>query len=357
MRKQLRFLLLLWVFGYTLFFSCGTLVAANPYTNYSSDDLGSTDVITDSSENLRERTGDNYFYPSLIADFGAMGALWRYSPTSGWSQLSTASSNLMVGAVGGLVANFPGHGLYQYDGTTWTQLTPNDTVQALFGDGVLFADYGTLGLWQYNGSWAQIASADANLLKSYGGNLVANFPGLGLYMYDGETWTQLTPNDTVQALIAGPGTFTTNYVLYADYGALGLWRYDGEWHNVSYANCNKMDYFRGHLVANFPGYGLYRYNGWIWAQLTLNDTVEALIVVEGFLYADYGTLGLWKYDGSWAQITPADANVLGWLWSDPQSNLVANFPGNGGLYQYNGSSWAPLTSNSGITNMVNVYFY
>ena len=130
MRKQLWFLLLLWVFGYTLFFSCESLAAANPDTNYSSDDLGSTNVITDSSENLRYRTGGGPYYdPSLVADFGALGALWRYDVYSGWRQLTTVSSNLMLAALGGLVANFPGHGgLYRYTGSNWVPLTDNSGV-------------------------------------------------------------------------------------------------------------------------------------------------------------------------------------------------------------------------------------
>jgi hypothetical protein len=372
MRKQLRFLLLLWIFGCTWFFSCGALAAAKPYTNYPSDDLGSTNVITDSSENLRERTGYGPIPPShsLVADFGAMGALWRYDVGSHWRQLTSVSSNLMLASLGGLVANFPGHGLYHYDGLTWTQLTPNDTVQALFGYDVLFADYGTLGLWKFDGSWgswAQITSADANLLGSYGGNLVANFAGLGLYKYDGETWTQLTPNDTVQALIETGG------ILYADYGTLGLWKYDGEWNILSYDNPNKMLAWGNNLVANFPGCGIYRYDGTTWTQLTPNDTVQALIEVSGILYADHGKLGLWQYtcitgSWAWAQIASGDANLLGeyWIYGGPwfhyfEYGLVANFPMNGGLkrYSYNGvaGSWELLTSNSGVTNMVDLIFY
>ncbi len=148
MRNHLRFLLLFSVFGCALFFSCGALAAAIPYIDFSSHDLRSTDLITDSTGNPGDRTayhsfdesreGDVVSGPpplgSLVADFGVMGALCRYSPTTGWSQLATASSNLMLVALGGkLVANFPGYGLYMYSGKTWALLTPNSSVENLLG--------------------------------------------------------------------------------------------------------------------------------------------------------------------------------------------------------------------------------
>jgi hypothetical protein len=378
MRKQLRFRLLLWVIGCTLFFSCGALAAAN------SDDLGSTNVITDSSENLGERTAYDPFTETgergpplgygahyvLVADFGAWGGLWRARADGSWSQLTPASSNLMVAVSRGLwdnlVANFPGHGLYQYDGYTWTQLTPNDTVQALIVvDGYLYADYGTLGFWRYDpnkslaDAWALISSADANLVGEYGGKLVANFPGYGLYQYDGTTWTQLTPNDTVQDLKDG-GSY-----LYADYGTLGLLKYNGYWDQISNADANLLEWYSG-LVANFPGYGLYQYDGTTWTQLTPNDTVQALKDGGSYLYADYGTLGLWKYSNSasWVQISSGDANLLGflpvYLYNLGVFALAANFPWNGGLCGYSQDwitgvwTWKLLTSNSHVTNMVSV---
>jgi hypothetical protein len=368
MRKQLQFLLLLWVFGCTLFFSCGALAAANPYTNYPSDDLGSTNVITDPSENLREPTGYDAFgetgeggialggpppLGSLVADFGAMGALCRYSPSSGWSQLATASPNLMVTTLYlGLVANFPAQGLYQYHGATWTLLTQNSSVENLLGmDLWVYAAFPSLGLWKFHDrdrKWINISYATPDKMQANGSNLLANFPGDGLYQYDGTTWTLLTQNSSVENLLGISGK------VYADYGSLGLWKYDGEWHNLSYVNPDKMQAWGGTLVANFPGHGLYQYDGYtIWYQLTSNDTVQAFIAVGGNLYADYGTLGLWKYNSFfWTQIASADANLLG----SYGENLVANFPGYGGLYQYSGSSWALLTSNSGVTNMVSATF-
>jgi hypothetical protein len=366
MRKQLRFLLLLWLFGYTLSFPWGALAYDYPPTKVS-----------------------------LVADFGAQGGLWLYGGSAGWSQLTSASSNLMVSTPGKrlyslwapvypktpgpgtLVANFPGHGLYQYRGNTsqWYQLTPNDSVEYLvrvpmiihdwyspwysydYIGSDIYGDYASLGIWKYSGdigAWVQITVANPDKMLACGWNLVANFPGDGLYQYDGAAWTQLTPNDTVENLLAIGGK------IYADFGSLGLLKYDGEWHNLSYANPDKMQAVGDNLVANFPGSGLYWYSETTssWMQLTPNDTVQALIGVSGNLYADYGPLGLWKWNqnDSWFQISSADPSLL---FLGQYVGMFANFPGYGGLYRYNGynsSNWAPLTDNSGITNMAEVEF-
>jgi hypothetical protein len=98
--------------------------------------------------------------------------------------------------------NFQSYGLYLYDGTTWTQLTSNGGVQDLIGvSSDLYTDYGTAGLWKYNGAWSPIGSADANRLGTYGEKLVANFPAYGLYEYDGSTWVSLTGNNGVTDMV------------------------------------------------------------------------------------------------------------------------------------------------------------
>jgi hypothetical protein len=373
MRKQLSMLVLLSIFGYTLIFSCGALAAENIFTDYSSSFLGNIKAITNPPGNLGGRAtycpfdeikeGDNLGGPppcyALAVNFGGQGGLWYYKSCmdfSGWSKWTIGSPNLMVSTGYGVVANFPSFGLYESNGTnTWTLLTPNSSVENVIvvADNI-YADFGSLGLWQFNwdhGGWAQITVANPDKMQANGNKLLANFPGDGLYQYDGATWTQLTPNSSVENLLAILG------VVYADFGSLGLWEYHGEWINLSYSDPNMMQAYGSRLVANFPGYGLYEYYGIFWTELTPNDTVEALIEVSGNLYADYGPQGLWKYNGSWTQLTSADANLL----SSYGGYLVANFPVCGGLYQYSEyySSWAPLTDNidKGVMGMVGLRAY
>ena len=343
MRKHLGFFVLLWICGYTLFFSCGIALGGPPHPPPDT---------------------------SLVADFGAQGGLCRYSYRYGtWSQLAFASANLVVEAPNiGLVANFPGQGLFRYlFGNNWTQLTPNDSVENLLGIASwLLADFGSLGLWKYDGEWHNLSYSNPNMMLAYSGRLIANFPGQGLYELelDGSIWTQLTPNDTVQALIEVKTPWGAPGFVYADYGMLGLWKYNGStWAQITSADANLLGSYGGDLVANFPDHGLWRYDGTTWTLLTPNDTVQALLEVGSSastnLYADYGTLGLWKYNNhGWERISFADPNLLGSLpialdKSYDLSALVANFPGYGGLYRYNGS-WALLTGNDGVTNMVGV---
>lgn len=121
---------------------------------------------------------------------------------------------------------------------------------------------------------------------------------------------------------------------------------------ITVADANILSSWGQTLIANFPGDGLWQYDGATWKQINSNDTAQALIEDTVFLYADYGAGGLWKYHGSWERITSADANLLGLY-----AGVVANFPGHGGLYRFDGSSWVPMTSNDGITNMVVVGGY
>ena len=51
-----------------------------------------------------------------------------------------------------------------------------------------------------------------------------------------------------------------------------------------------------------PGYGLYKWDGSAWTQLTTADPVN-MVLSESMLYADFGTSGLYKWDGSqWIQL-------------------------------------------------------
>lgn len=61
----------------------------------------------------------------------------------------------------------------------------------------LYADYGVLGLYRYNGGWTQVSGADADRFASYGEKLVVNFLGFGLYEYGESNWTPLAGNDGV----------------------------------------------------------------------------------------------------------------------------------------------------------------
>ena len=74
--------------------------------------------------------------------------------------------------------------------------------------------------------------------------------------------------------------------------------------------------------------------------VTNNGTSNCInfIVIADFLYADFGSYGLYKYDGAtWTQITPYSPSAM----AATGSLLYGTF-GNG-IWQYDGSTWSQLT--------------
>jgi hypothetical protein len=280
--------------------------------------------------------------PSLAADYFGTPGLWLYR-NGAWSPLALTSPNRLASYENKLVANFADHGLYQYDGTTWTQIASSSGAENLVAlSNKLVVDFGSAGLWQYEGGWTQLSPMSPDKLLANGNKLLATFPGFGLHQHDGTTWTQLSSVSPLD-MIAISGK------VYVNFGLLGLWKYDGVWTNLSTANPDKIIAYGERLVANFPGFGLHEHDGTAWTQLTSIDGVQDLIGIEPNLYADYGALGVYRYNGAWNQISTADSNRL----SSYGEKLVANFPIYG-LHEYDGSTWTLLTGNDGATDMIGV---
>jgi hypothetical protein len=289
-------------------------------------------------------------YPSscLAAASPSLG-LWLFC-NGAWTQLSTLAPNHMVSDGNKLFADFPLFGLFEYDGATWTKISTNKSIEGLVAvpGGILYADFGTSGLFKYiNGVWSSIASISPNKMTSNGDNLLANFLGFGLFEHDGNSsiWSWLSPYDGVQDMFAISGT------VYGDAGTLGLWKYDGAWTCLTPANPNKIQKYGGKLVANFPEYGLFEYDGSNWtSRLASYGGVKDMIGVSDSLYADFGDLGLWHYSsGFWTGIAPLPTNRLG----SYGKKLVASFAG-WGLFEYDGSNWTFLAPCSDVTQMVEV---
>jgi hypothetical protein len=285
-----------------------------------------------------------FYTPSLAASFGS--GLWLYRDGA-WSKISSLIPNHMTSYPGKLIANFPLFGLYLYNGTLWTQLTTNTGVEDLLGvSNGFYADYGN-GLWRYSGAWTMITIFSPNKMASNGNKLLANFPFLGLLEYNDATaaWAWLSTYDGVEAMLG------VSNKAYGDFGSNGLWKYDGVWTNIAPVDANHIKAYNGKLVANFPGFGLFEYDGSNWASwLTNYDGIQDMIGVSNTLYADFGGFGLWKYSaGVWTGIAPIHANLLG----SYGKKLVANFAGFG-LFEYDGTNWTWLTANDGVMNVVGV---
>jgi len=135
---------------------------------------------------------------------------------------------------------------------------------------LLYTDYGPAGTWMYNGStWTKITPANPQSMVASDSRFYADYGSSGIWMYDGSTWTKIAAGDPEGLAAAGS-------LLYADYGSSGTWMY----------------------------------NGSKWTKITPADP-QGLAASGTMLYADYGSSGTWMYDGNtWAKITSVDAESI-----------------------------------------------
>ena len=135
--------------------------------------------------------------------------------------------------------------------------------------------------------------------------LAVDFGAYGLWHYDGTTWTSLAAWDP-------EGIETWASGLAVDFGTFGLWNYDGSsWANLAGWNPTIMEEWSGGLAVDFDTYGVWYYDGSVWTSLA-GWNAEGMEIWGSDLAADFGTYGLWNYDGSsWS-------NLAGW---DPEDMI------------------------------------
>jgi hypothetical protein len=201
-----------------------------------------------------------------------------------------------------LYADFGSNGIWLYNGSTWSQLTPyNPTTMTATGS-LLYGKYSN-GIWLYNGStWSQITPYNPIAMTAAGSLLYANYDN-GIWLYNGSTWSQLTPYNP-EAIVAA-GSF-----LYADFGSNGIWMHNGvAWSQITPYSPTTMTATGSLLYANYSN-GIWLYNGSSWSQLTPYNP-EAIAAAGSLLYADFGSSGIWQYSGSsWSQLTPGNPEAI-----------------------------------------------
>jgi hypothetical protein len=105
--------------------------------------------------------------------------------------------------------------------------------------------------------------------------LYGDYGAAGLWQYDGTTWTPLSSANPDDLTAAGP-------LLYADFGALGVYSYNGtSWTKVATLNPEKMMASGSMLYADFAGMGLYQFNGTTWTQLTTSSPEDLTVPGAG----------------------------------------------------------------------------
>jgi len=216
----------------------------------------------------------------------------------------------------------------------------------------LAVDFGALGLKLFDGGgWSDLTPLDGEHLGRYAGNLAVDFGPWGLWRYDGSSWVNMTPADA-----DNNGNTMVSYDggIAVDFGIFGPWYFDGTgWTQLSVFDVEWMCTYGDYLVGDFGALGLWRFDGAIWEQLGEGDpdnSGNTMVAYGDGLAVDMGPAGLWHYgdDGLWRQLGTSDPEYLE-VYGE---NLVGDF-GALGLWRYDGGLWSQFSTrdadNSGNT--------
>jgi len=134
--------------------------------------------------------------------------------------------------------------------------------------------------------------------------------------------------------------------VYADAGESGYMKTTFDDVYVAGDNVNPIVSYNNGLAVDFGTAGLYSYDGTSWSQISTNNP-EWLTTYNGNLAADFGsTYGLYEYNGSaWSQISTSDADNTGNTMVAYDTGLAVDF-GTAGLYSYDGTSWSQISTNN-----------
>jgi hypothetical protein len=96
------------------------------------------------------------------------------------------------------------------------------------------------------------------------------------------------------------------------------------------------------LYADFAGYGIWKWDG-TWSQVTPN-VPTAMAVSGSLLYGNFGTgAGIWKWDGTtWSQVIPNVPTAM----AVSGSLLYGNFGTGAGIWKWDGTTWSQVTPNA-----------
>jgi hypothetical protein len=224
----------------------------------------------------------------------------------------------------------------------------------------LAAEFHGHGAWLFNstdGSWQNVTAADASQVAAdRNGDVVAEIPGQGVWLYSRSVWQQLTASDATSLAI-------------------------GNYHGVDIPShfYQQLNYVL--VVAEFPGYGVWHFalNQWTnvntgWQPLTANNASTLATDDAGNVVAEFPGWGVWYYaaagvygNGSWQQLTAADASSLALGTSQEiqympyphpvngPTYVAAAFPGHGVWRMQVGQAWQQLTASNAATVGVNVH--
>ena len=280
--------------------------------------------------------------PLSITVNAPTGYSWTaVSNNPSWITVASGASGTGNGTVQLSIPSFTGAkqtGTATIAGITYTvtQLSPQGSLP-------LAGSFGSQGLWVFqNAIWSQLKATSPVAMATYGpppSNLVAGFPGDGLYQYNGTTLTKISSNGSVTTMLG------LSNVIYVSLGNAGLWKWDGtNFTEVLALNATSMVYSSTSslLYVNCPGYGVYSYDG-VHTPIQITPAVATNMIVAGStFYGDFGAaIGFWSCTGAgtnWTKIGTATSDIL----VVSGTTLYGDF-GAAGVWAYNGTNWTQLT--------------
>ena len=184
---------------------------------------------------------------------------------------SFLSDNMAFATDTNLYGSFTGGGIWKWDGSSWSQVTPNIPQLMVISGSNLYGSFAGAGIWKWDGSsWVQITPNNPQLMVISGSNLYGSFAGAGIWKWDGSSWMQVTPNNPQLMVTSGAN-------LYGAFAGNGIWKYDGSaWSNITSSNPVAIAASGSNLYGTFAGNGVWQWNGSTWIQLTPNDSVSML---------------------------------------------------------------------------------
>jgi len=105
-----------------------------------------------------------------------------------------------------LYGNFTGAGIWQWNGTTWTQVTTSNPQLMVTWGLNLYGSFVGAGIWKWDGTnWSQVTSSNPQLMSATDSLLYGAFAGGGIWQWYESSWTQLTTNDPVSMVSGNEG--------------------------------------------------------------------------------------------------------------------------------------------------------
>jgi len=234
------------------------------------------------------------------------------------------------------------------------------------GDGADEAavDFGTMGIYLYDGGiWTQLSAANPESLVAAdvdGDNvdeLLADLGTGGLWLWNAGAWNQVS-GVNVEGMAAGDVDADGADEVAGDFGAVGMWLYNGgAWSQLSGVNADfiaiaNLDGSGGaEIVGDFGATGLWIWNTGAWTQLSgVNADYMAFGNMDGSggeeLIGDFGMTGLWLWSqgSGWTQLSGVNADYMGGVQADGDAadEFVGDF-GAVGLWLWNGGIWDQLS--------------